>query len=520
MKTGKYRALAAVAATLALAVAAPALAAVPAPAGWQGKAMTVEEMQAIYQESFDKMNTTSTYLPELKTMDDLPAFEAEYKKQTGRDRKEDLVFTSVPTENDMPYEVALAYAKALIADKYGTPESELDAMGVYPCFMDYVYLPDESEWEFYFTPRRDTDIDSDHAYDGPGEYRVSFTAQSGEVGLCNWYIDDFWSYAQRVWDAGKHDLVYERALTDSFYAQSAQAQERFTKLLTDAGYDMALKKAAGIPRNVAVHLMFADPADNLLGSQDADIRAALAALETEYGLTADMLEKYAYSVARSPLNKGTNDICFTYNYEVEAERYQTQELTSYTGRVFSYVSRLGTFVVCLDPETNAVTEIVHMDRESGTEQYAAPDKLLGKPQWTAAELPAFDALLAAIRGVEEAEKAKPQPNWENVLVETDRLIREAGGDPELYAAHAKGESDIGLEQAQKLAKQAVMQRESLTEAAFDTAFTVGESRYHVEGYYEVHIFAREESEKDDYLFRLDAQTGEVLFTDHPFVGNG
>ena len=86
--------------------------------------MTEEEMRAIWQESFDRMNTTGAL--DIRTLEDLPAFEQEYSARTGRERKEDLVFESLPMEGDMPYDEALAYARRLILTKFGTPESALD----------------------------------------------------------------------------------------------------------------------------------------------------------------------------------------------------------------------------------------------------------------------------------------------------------------------------------------------------------------------------------------------------------
>ena len=63
-------------------------------------------------------------------------------------------------------------------------------MGVYPQLMDYVYMDSESEWEFYFTPLRDTDVMLDHDIPAEGEYRVVIGAQSGHVLSWHWYHND------------------------------------------------------------------------------------------------------------------------------------------------------------------------------------------------------------------------------------------------------------------------------------------------------------------------------------------
>lgn len=197
--------------------------------------MTEAEWAAVYQESFDQMNTTRDI--SVKTLDDLPAFEKEYTQNTGKERKEDLLFLSLPMEGDLPYEEALTIAKQALNSQFGTTEEDLAAMGVYPMFLDYIYMPNESEWEFYFTPRRDCDIDLDHEIPAGGEYRVVLGAQTGTIIDCFWYINDFFPHhAQKAWDAGKQSLVYEWYMKKNFFSMSADDQHHFYQLLSDAGY--------------------------------------------------------------------------------------------------------------------------------------------------------------------------------------------------------------------------------------------------------------------------------------------
>lgn len=147
--------------------------------------MAKEDMLAIYQQSFDRMNTTMEV--SLMTLDELPAWEEAYTRETGYERKEDLIISSLPMEGDKTYEEALRLAKSALEQFCGVAEETLDGMGVYPVLTDYVYMPDESEWEFYFTPRRDTDIMLDHDIPAEGEYRAIIGAQSGRVISCSWY---------------------------------------------------------------------------------------------------------------------------------------------------------------------------------------------------------------------------------------------------------------------------------------------------------------------------------------------
>lgn len=168
---------------------------------------------------------------------DLEAYEARIKAEGG-EVKRDMVISSLPKKGDMPYEEALEFAYAQIIERFGTPREELDGMGVYPRLMEYPYTDEESEWEFYITPRRDCEIALDHDYEAPGEYLVVFGAQSGELELCIWYMDDFCPYAQRTWDADKRDYVYEQAQKRGFGGLEAEEKAHFITLLEQAGYDL------------------------------------------------------------------------------------------------------------------------------------------------------------------------------------------------------------------------------------------------------------------------------------------
>jgi len=148
--------------------------------------MTKDDMMAIYQQSFDRMNTTMEV--NLMTLDELPAWEKEYTWMTGRERKDDLLISSLPMEGDMNYEDALWMAKNALMQRTGVTEAELDAMGVYPQLIDYVYMENESEWEFYFTPLQNANVLRDHDIPAEGEYRVVIGAQSGQVISFHWYF--------------------------------------------------------------------------------------------------------------------------------------------------------------------------------------------------------------------------------------------------------------------------------------------------------------------------------------------
>ena len=84
--------------------------------------MTKEEMHAIYQQSFDRMNTTMEI--NLMTLDELPAWEKEYTRNTGLERKEDLLISSLPMEGDKSYEDALWLARNALMQHTGISEAE------------------------------------------------------------------------------------------------------------------------------------------------------------------------------------------------------------------------------------------------------------------------------------------------------------------------------------------------------------------------------------------------------------
>ena len=192
-----------------------------------------QKLWEVWQSSFQKMNTTGAV--EIVEDFDHEAFEAEYGGV-----KEDLIISTIPRDEDLDYDRAYAIARQAIVDRFGTPENELDAMGVYPSFYESPYQDKPSEWIFYFSSRRDVNIDEDHHYDAPGEYQVWIESPSGEVTNCIWYLDAFFpDYARRTWEAGKTDYVFAKAKSTQFYAQSQEDQTYFIELFEKAGYDIS-----------------------------------------------------------------------------------------------------------------------------------------------------------------------------------------------------------------------------------------------------------------------------------------
>ena len=455
-------------------------------------AMTKKEMQAIWQASFDRMNTKGTV----------------------------NISNELPRANDLGYDEALSIAREAVFEKYATPEEELDAMGVYPDF-HAAYGETPASWQFYFTPMRDGNIDRDHTPTGQGEYRVYIDSPSGEVTLCHWYIDDFWPYAQRVWDAGKLDVVYGRAKQSGFFSQSREEQARWLSLLEGAGFDVSVIRSGEAlfeDTYFRLDLEFGDKNRAVDPASDPRIATAWKAIEDAYGLDGELMRQYAYIAFFSPLNTDTRDIYIAYNYNIEWGMIESGQLSYWQDLLFTYVNRLGIFLVRLDMETGEVIDIAHRDRDQIEGAVWHEETLLGRPQWGAADLVEFDA--AFRRRTEVMAQAVAENRREDELrLISDELMREIGGDPELYNSRSEQESDIGLEAGLAIASQAAAQEAGMTEEAFNAMYSVEASYLPSKGAYEYWFSAPPAELELIYRVVIDAASGEVLEA-HRSKGNG
>lgn len=94
--------------------------------------------------------------------------------------KEDMVYSDLPGEGEISEADALQKAKDEILAKFDITKEALDAFNVYMTFHRMPYGK-EALWSFHFVPETE-----DPAL---GEYRVEFTAESGVVEFCNWYVE-------------------------------------------------------------------------------------------------------------------------------------------------------------------------------------------------------------------------------------------------------------------------------------------------------------------------------------------
>ena len=461
-----------------------------------GGAMTQAELAAIWQQSFDRMGTTG-----------------------------EVWSVGLPGDSDLSYADALQIARQAIFDKFATPAAELDAMGVYPDF--YAAEGDSAaSWRFYFTPMTDGNVDQDHALPAQGEYRVYLDSPSGKVTLCNWYIDDFWPYAQRAWDAGKQDVVYARARQSGFFSQSPEDQAHFLSLLADAGYDISpIRSGEALFEDTyfRLDLNFGDANRAIDPADDPRIATAWRAIEETYGLDGELMRRYAYISFYSPLNTGTRDVYIAYNYNVEWAMLESGELDYWQDLLFGFVDRLGIYLVQLDPDTDRVVNVARRDRDQTSYDGWDNETLLGTPQWGAKELTAFDAAFRKRTEV-MAQAAQQAANWYDLKLISDELMLEIGGDPGHYNSRREQDTDAGLEACEAIALQAAMQAaqetEGLGEKEFTALYTLGESGYDPSrAAYEYWFYADIRVTESVYYVLVDARTGEVLEAKHSH-GNG
>lgn len=445
----------------------------------------------VWQDSFQRMNTTGSF--DVVENFDQQVFEEEYSGI-----KEDLIVSTVPQVGDLDYEAAYVLARQAILDSFGTPETELDAMGVYPQFYNTPYVDEINEWEFYFTSRKDVNIDEDHTYDAPGEYMVRIASPSGEVTGCFWYIDDFWpEYALRTWNAGKHDFVYEKAVTDgAFHIMPQNQQDNFLALFTEAGYDAEpLQKELETLLNGSLWraITWADAEENLLNSDSPAVQAVLEVMEKKYGFSKAQMELYDFNLLPSPIDSKTEDYCLTYNYNLCYPRFQSGNMGEYELSINQYPERLGFWVIQLEPSTYAVISVEHVNKTMDEAGFLPSDKLLGRAHWSISDLHEYEALRQKVIQIDrESETGNLTENQARGRFDT--LMREYGANPADYPWLEDETGGLRKADALEIARKTVMQKYNLTNAQMVEIYPQYDASYDVGNQWEIHFFL-EKSDK-------------------------
>lgn len=397
-----------------------------------------EALKAMWEDSFRRMNTTA--LIEAMDESEIPGYLQQFEAEYGG-KKEDLILSTVPGEEDLNLEDAVRIAKDAIMKKYGTPLAELDAMGIYPSFYKTPYQDDTSRWQVYVSPRTDVNLDYDHDNPAPGEYLAEIASPSGEVNECFFYNDDFWpDYALRCWENGSKDYVYEQAHRSDFLKQSLDNRKQFMNLFEEAGYDITpLQKAQSDERRLramAIDICFADNKEDLLESSDRFVLTAIQEMESRFGLSKEDMVKCHFVAIRSPQTSETVDICFSYNFNREAEA----NLGRCEALGAGYGTRLGYFMICMDAETVKVTNAINIIWDE-TLQPSYQEGLLSHMLWTKDDLPEYYRMMNELQAL-DAGFVAGRDSESALLNEADRVLLRYGGDPTLYTAQ---QTDCGTE---------------------------------------------------------------------------
>lgn len=442
---------------------------------------TAEDLEAVWQQSFDRMNTTA-----------LPRN-----------------FVELPAENDLNYDEALSLARQAIFDKYATPPEELDAMGLYP---DFIAAEEgySASWRFYLSPLRDADIDEGHDYPAPGDYYVCIDSPSGEVTICLWYIDDFWPYAQRVWDAGKRDIVYEYAQKAGLYTLPADQQAIWLELLESAGYDLAeIRSGQALFKDGEFRSELRDGTD-VDPTADSRVAAAWQAIAETYGLDIDLMRRYHYIAFYSPLDDSRSDVFIVYHSGAAQSMRRGGDVESWCARLLGEVDRLGMFLVRFDPDSGEIRYVSHGDHPALPVDEGDPALLLGRPQWSADDLTLFHEAYQNLEStmIEALNRGLSRDEQQPIA---DAFMRSLGGSERLYPDAAQA-ADIGLDAALPIAQKAAAEAAGMTLEDFSAQFATEESGYLPEmKCYEFWFMAPLEIDEIMYCVRIDAATGEVLY---------
>ncbi len=483
----------------------------------------LEELKAIWEDSYERMNTYGGFYAVPMEEFDLKGFEEDYTADTGLERKEDLVINTVPQEGDLPYEEAYLIAISAITEKFGTPVSEIEAMGVYPEFFKSVYNDDVSEWEFYFSPRTNVNIEEDNTYPPPGEYRVYIHSPSGEVTYCGWYLDEFFpDYAKRTWEAGKHQYVYERAKGGSFsdfFLMEADQRAYFLQLFREEGFDLSPFQLTdeALLENLSFTLEFYDGGENLMHADLPGIREALAVMEKEYGLTPALMDDLYYAALPSPAASDTLDICFSFNYDLAA-RASNELPYPYGLNAFCHVARrhLGSFMVVLDKDSYQVLKVI---RHIKKEKPGTGEKLLENSVW---EKELILQLPSLVNQLKQLTLAEGEESTMELGIRYDEIMRSFGGSVKEFPSRRLSANDVQQVQAEQIASAALAQKLDLspgdlllTYPQVLATYVPGNCTWSVQ-------FYTEDQTRSAFVYEIlvDAQNGEVLSIIDYTQGNG
>ena len=352
-----------------------------------------------------------------------------------------------PTSEDLTMDEAAAIARKAIQEKFAVTDEELDAMGFYPSYFeaevdDGIAYP--ADWRFLWSSRRDVDLWFDSEDHGSnGEYRVYMDAITGEIETCIFYTNNFWDYAQRIWDVGNYDEVYRRYKQTDFFNQPTDVQEYWTKLLAEKGYEVRTEdeNLHQVLRSAELDLQF-NPLNTFADNADPLVAAAWDALERERGLSADLLRKYAYVATVPGWNTGYDDVCIHYSYELEWAMMEAGFLDPYSDWIFSFAKRTGMFMISFEKGTTNVAAITQV-KESEMQlprDVVTEGTLFNRTDWSSADLIAFDTEFEKLDQAVKRMRVVNYTDHEITVVVRDYLHRMGAKDYPAAPAEVNAES--------------------------------------------------------------------------------
>lgn len=440
----------ALAATIILITASIALAASGA----------LDALISIWQDSFNRMNTTGDYnvIDEQDVPEYLDQFEDDYGGV-----KDDLIISTVPGNEDLSLDNALAIARNAIVAKYGIDETVLDSMGVYPQFYKTPYQDEPSEWYFYFTSLSDTNIDEDHECPAPGEFRVNMESPSGNITYCNWYNDDFWTNgdAERVWEAGKYDAVLEQARTNQrFNWLNSIKHSEWIARFEGMGLDVSklVNSSFELSRGLLVELQSADPSVSVLLDDDPMVGTALAEIECRYGITKQMFLYSGYIAVYGPDEGANRNIIILPNHELRGRIREEKNLQSFQSDVYMYTNRLGAYSVLIDPDTNSVNGFIRVQSKVDDNSL-----LLGRNEWNGNDWPVFCQLMDEAGKLDMEAQTNVYPANISIMY-FHRLMRSHGGNPTGYPLPDPDSMLMSYEEAESIAVKVVSEKTGYDES--------------------------------------------------------
>lgn len=156
----------------------------------------------------------------------------------------------------------------------------------------------------------------------------------------------------------------------------------------------------------ATELLFCE-LDSIASNDIPRVAAAWEALEAETGLSAEMLQKYAFVATLPDWETGYDNVCIHYAFNVEWDMMSAGYLDVNCDLAFSYVTRLGLYMISFEPGTTNVATITHVTNSESTKLDAITEGgIFTRMDWTADDLIAFDAAYTKLeRAVQRMQAA-------------------------------------------------------------------------------------------------------------------